>query len=203
MYPIVSDLYNRFHQSQVIHTYEKGIGEMEEMEREKMRNDAYEYNAYLLEKEYRFQISKSEHLWYESLLNVKGSSMATLVIDKIHVCLPIYHGDSEEVLQSALGHVEGSSLPVGGSNTHCVILGHRGLPSARLFTDLDQLEIGDSFEIHVLGEVLNYKIIQIQICEPDCFDQLIIQENQDLVTLITCTPYGINTHRLLITGTRT
>ena len=202
LYPIVSDFYNKNHQSQYIHTYDEEMNEKGLEKIEEMWKRAYEYNDYLLTKNYRFQIKNSEHLWYESLLNVNDGMMATLVIDKIHACLPIFHGDSEEVLQSALGHLEGSSLPVGSNSSHSLIMGHRGLPSSRLFTDLDQLEIGDLFEIHVLNEILIYKVDQIKVVEPECIEDLKIIENEDYVTLITCTPYGINTHRLLIRGSR-
>ena len=116
--------------------------------------------------------------------------------------LPIYHGTDEAVLQVAIGHIEGSSLPVGGAGTHCVISGHRGLPSAKLFTDLDQIQEGDTFLLHILDETLTYQVDQIHIVEPDDVTYLAIEEGQDLCTLVTCTPYGVNSHRLLVRGRR-
>jgi len=128
--------------------------------------------------------------------------MGYIEIEKIGVNLPIYHGVSEAVLQVGAGHIEGSSLPIGGIGTHCIISGHRGLPSAMLFTDLDKLEIGDVFLINILDETLTYEINQILTVEPDQVDSLEIDKDKDLCTLVTCTPYGVNSHRLLITGTR-
>ena len=128
--------------------------------------------------------------------------MGYIEIPSIDVMLPIYHGTSEEVLQVAIGHIEGSSLPIGGASTHCVISGHRGLPSSRLFTDIDQLSEGDTFTLMVLDEVLTYEVDQIRIVEPDDVSLLAIEEGQDLCTLVTCTPYGVNSHRLLVRGHR-
>ena len=128
--------------------------------------------------------------------------MGYVEIPDIDVTLPIYHGTSEEVLQTAIGHIEGSSLPVGGESTHCVISGHRGLPSARLFTDLDQLTEGDTFTLHVLDETLTYEVDQISVVEPDDISLLEIEAGEDLCTLVTCTPYGVNSHRLLVRGHR-
>ena len=128
--------------------------------------------------------------------------MGYIEIPSIDVMLPIYHGTSEEVLQTAIGHIEGSSLPIGGPSTHCVISGHRGLPSARLFTDIDQLSEGDTFTLLVLDETLTYEVDQIRIVEPDDTSLLTIEEGQDLCTLVTCTPYGVNSHRLLVRGHR-
>ena len=175
---------------------------MNQKEKEGMIEDASEYNDYLLSKLNRYSVTKEEKLWYESLLNVNGSIMATIEIEKIKVNIPIYHGDSEEVLQKGVGHVSASSLPIGQSTSHCVVMGHRGLPTARLFTDLDQLEIGDIFSIHIFDEELIYEIDQIKIVLPDNMDDFKFEKDKDYVTLVTCTPYGVNTHRLLIRGIR-
>jgi sortase A len=140
---------------------------------------------------------------YNSLLDVSGTGiMAYIEIPRINVVLPVYHGTNEDVLQTAVGHLEGTSLPVGGAGTHCVLSGHRGLPSARLFTDLDKLTSGDTFVLNVLDEVLTYEVDQIRIVLPSDLSELVIEDGKDYCTLVTCTPYGINTHRLLVRGKR-
>ena len=148
-------------------------------------------------------ISHKTIIGYENLLNINNDGMiGYITIDKIKVELPIYHGTSEEVLSKSVGHLEGSSLPVGGIGTHSVLSAHRGLPSSKLFTDLDKLEIGDIFTINILNQMLTYEIDKITIVKPNEIEGLKIEEGKDYITLLTCTPYGINTHRLLVRGTR-
>jgi len=164
--------------------------------------DARAYNAGLPAREHRYQPTGEETARYQTLLNIASNGVMGYVgIPAIHVSLPIYHGVNEAVLQVAIGHIEGSSLPVGGESTHCVISGNRGLPSARLFTDLDKLTVGDEFYLRVLDEKLAYEVDQIRIVEPHELELLEIEPGQDLCTLVTCTPYGANTHRLLVRGT--
>ena len=196
LYPWLSNFYNSKHQSQVMDTYYEEVNSIEDNH---YLSDALEYNEYLFNKNNRFHISNDEHLWYESLLNINGI-IGTILIPKIDVSYPIYHGVSEEVLQVAIGHLEGSSLPIIGNSTHSVLMGHRALPSARLFTDLDQLEIGDEIHIHVLNNKYIYKVDNINIVEPNDYTLLNIEENKNYLSLITCTPYGKNTHRLIIRG---
>lgn len=153
--------------------------------------------------ESRFNLTDEERAKYEKTLDVTGTGiMGYVEIPKISVSLPIYHGTDATVLQIAIGHIPGSSLPVGGQGTHCVISGHRGLPSARLFTDIDQLREGDLFMLNVLGKTLTYQVDQIRVVLPDELDDLAIDDGQDYCTLVTCTPYGVNTHRLLVRGHR-
>lgn len=148
-------------------------------------------------------MTEEERAEYESLLNVSGNGIIGYIeIPMIQCSLPIYHGTEESVLQIAVGHIEGSSLPTGGAGTHCVLSGHRGLPSAKLFTDLDQLAEGDTFILRILDETLTYEVDQIRTVEPYELDDLGIEEGKDYCTLVTCTPYGINTHRLLVRGRR-
>lgn len=203
LYPAVSNYWNSFHQSQAIAGYAETVAEMDDVSYEQYWDDAQAYNAALAENTHRYQPTLEENALYESLLNISGSGiMGYIEIPSIGVSLPIYHGVSDTVLQVAVGHIEGSSLPVGGAGTHCVLSGHRGLPSARLFTDLDELEEGDVFMLRVLDEVLTYEVDQIRIVEPQEVDALEIVEGEDLCTLVTCTPYGINSHRLLVRGHR-
>jgi len=199
LYPSLSNLYNLKHQSQVIDTYEE---EILDLDIDEHILAAMEYNTYLFNKNNRFHINKDEAIWYSSLLNVNDGMMGSILIPKIKVSSAIYHGTSEDVLQVAIGHLEGSSLPVGGINTHAVLLGHRGLPSARLFTDIDQLEIGDIFIINVFNQTLKYQVDLISIVPPNDYNPIQIEENKDYVSLITCTPYGVNTHRLIVRGIR-
>ncbi len=183
--------------------YTEAVAEADDTSLKEWLMDAQLYNAALPPDQSRFKLSEEEKAVYESLLNVSGKGiMGYVEIPGINVSLPIYHGSDKEVLQAAVGHIEGSSLPVGGDGTHCVISGHRGLPSSKLFTDLDQLTKGDIFILRVLGEALVYEVDQIRIVEPDDTSLLGIEEGQDLCTLMTCTPYGINSHRLLVRGHR-
>ena len=203
LYPFVSNYWNSLHQSQAIAAYMDDVRKLDDSTYEAMWEEAQRYNASLLEDENRFFPNDEEKQYYEQLLNVSGNGiMGYIEIPSIDVMLPIYHGTSEEVLQVAIGHIEGSSLPIGGESTHSVISGHRGLPSSRLFTDIDQLSEGDTFTLMVLDEVLTYEVDQIRIVEPDDISLLAIEEGQDLCTLVTCTPYGVNSHRLLVRGHR-
>ncbi|MGN0332735.1 MAG: class C sortase [Lachnospiraceae bacterium] len=204
LYPSISDYWNSFHQSRAIATYMEAVEDMTEEEYEQMRKTAEEYNAKLLNKADRWRLSEEEEKEYKNILNVGGTGiMGYIEIPKIRTQLPIYHGIDESILQIAVGHLEGSSLPVGGESTHCVISGHRGLPSAKLFTDLDQLVEGDIFYLQILDETLAYEVDRILIVEPDDISALEIEEGRDYCTLVTCTPYGVNTHRLLVRGHRT
>jgi len=203
LYPTVSNYWNSRHQSQAIVAYTQQVDEMDQESYDQYWEDARHYNERLPFKEDRYFISRDERLEYESLLNVSGTGiMGYIEIPAIQCSLPIYHGTSEDDLQVAVGHIEGTSLPVGGPGTHCVLSGHRALPSAKLFTDLDQLSEGEIFTLSVLDEELTYEVDQILIVEPNNLDALEIDPEQDYCTLVTCTPYGINTHRLLVRGHR-
>lgn len=203
-YPTVSNLWNQAHQSRAIATYSKQVEKLDDSENKKMLKAARKYNKSLLKKSDHWKLSKKDKKKYESLLDVSGTGiMGYIEVSKIDCSLPIYHGTDEGALQIAIGHLEGSSLPVGGKSTHCVLSGHRGLPSARLFTDLDQMEEGDIFILNILGRKLAYEVDQIRVVLPEEMSDLEIEEGKDLCTLVTCTPYGINTHRLLVRGHRT
>ena len=203
LYPSVSDYWNSFHQSRAIATYAEQVANIDNDIYAQLWEKARAYNQTLVGKQNRFQITEEEQETYESLLNVGGNGIIGYIeIAKIGCSLPIYHGTDEGVLQIAVGHIEGTSLPTGGESTHCVISGHRGLPSAKLFTDLDKLIAGDTFVLRVLDETLTYEVDQILIVEPYELDALEIEEGRDYCTLVTCTPYGINTHRLLVRGHR-
>lgn len=204
LYPTVSNLWNRAHQSRAIATYTKQVEKLDDSQNKEMLKTARKYNKSLLKKSNHWKLSKKDKKKYESLLDVSGTGiMGYIEVPKIDCSLPIYHGTDEGALQIAIGHLEGSSLPVGGKSTHCVLSGHRGLPSARLFTDLDQMEEGDVFVLNVLGRKLAYEVDQIKVVLPDEMSDLEIVQGKDLCTLVTCTPYGINTHRLLVRGHRT
>ena len=204
LYPTVSNLWNRAHQSRAIATYTKQVEKLDDSQNKEMLKAARKYNKSLLKKSDHWKLSKKDKKKYESLLDVSGPGiMGYIEVPKIDCSLPIYHGTDEGALQIAIGHLEGSSLPVGGKSTHCVLSGHRGLPSARLFTDLDQMEEGDVFVLNVLGRKLAYEVDQIKVVLPDEMSDLEIVQGKDLCTLVTCTPYGINTHRLLVRGHRT
>lgn len=203
-YPTVSNLWNQAHQSRAIATYSKQVEKLDDSENKKMLKAARKYNKSLLKKSDHWKLLKKDKKKYESLLDVSGTGiMGYIEVPKIDCSLPIYHGTDEGALQIAIGHLEGSSLPVGGKSTHCVLSGHRGLPSARLFTDLDQMEEGDIFILNILGRKLAYEVDQIRVVLPEEMSDLEIEEGKDLCTLVTCTPYGINTHRLLVRGHRT
>lgn len=203
LYPTVSDWWNSFHQSQAIATYEQAVDGNTAQQNKKLWNTAVAYNKKLPHDNGRFTLSKAEQREYDRILDVTGTGiMGYVEVPKINTRLPIYHGTDDAVLETAVGHIPGSSLPVGGKGTHCAISGHRGLPSARLFTDLDQLGEGDVFTLNVLGRTLTYQVDKIRVVLPDQLDDLAIDDGKDYCTLITCTPYGVNTHRLLVRGHR-
>lgn len=203
LYPSFSDYWNSFHQSRAIASYAENVANLDEDKYESLWNDAREYNKRLLDRDNPFVASEEEMAEYNSLLDITGLGiMGYIEIPSINVSLPIYHGTEETVLQIAVGHLDWTSLPVGGKSTHCVMSGHRGLPSARLFTDLDKLVEGDVFTMRVLDEVLTYEVDQILIVEPYETDELRIVPGQDYCSLVTCTPYGINSHRMLVRGHR-
>ena len=203
LYPTVSNLWNQAHQSRAIATYTEQVEKLDDSSNKEMLKAARKYNKELLKKADHWKLSKKDKKKYESLLDVSGTGiMGYIEIPKIDCSLPVYHGTDEGALQIAIGHLEGSSLPVGGKSSHCVLSGHRGLPSARLFTDLDQMGEGDTFILNILGHKLAYEVDQIKVVLPEEMSDLEIQEGKDLCTLVTCTPYGINTHRLLVRGHR-
>ena len=203
LYPTVSDRWNAMHQSRAIASYSEAVSGMENARYDELLAQAQAYNAALTNREGRFMMTDEERAVYESVLDVSGTGiMGYVEIPRIDCSLPIYHGTSEGVLQIAVGHIEGSSLPTGGAGTHCVLSGHRGLPSARIFTSLDKMATGDTFMLHVLGETLTYEVDQILTVLPEDVSALEIDPQADLCTLVTCTPYGINSHRLLVRGHR-
>ena len=203
LYPSVSDYWNSLHQSRAIATYAEEVSNLDTDRYEQLWAEAVDYNSTLRDRENAFLLSETQKTAYDSLLNVGGNGvMGYIEIPTIGVSLPVYHGTDEGVLQIAVGHIEWTSLPVGGESSHCVISGHRGLPSAKLFTNLDKLVVGDTFLFRVLDETLTYEVDQILIVEPQEVSALTIREGEDLCTLVTCTPYGINTHRLLVRGHR-
>lgn len=203
LYPSVSDYWNSFHQSQAISQYSEKVKNLDKETRKKMWEDAQRYNQRMKGQNKDYTLSEEEKAEYESMLNVDSNGiMGYIEIPKINCSLSIYHGTNASVLQTAIGHLEWTSLPVGGESTHCVLSGHRGLPSAKLFTNLDKLNEGDIFMLRVMDEVLTYEVDQILIVEPQQVEALRIVEGQDYCTLVTCTPYGINTHRLLVRGHR-
>lgn len=202
LYPTVSEHINAMHQSKAIQAYNEITSSMSSEEHDKMIEAAKEYNRKLLTEEN--PILEPEKIpGYNDILDITGTGiMGYLTIEKIKVELPVYHSVNDNVLQVAAGHLPGTSLPVGGEGTHSVMSGHRGLPSARLFTDLDKLEPGDIFYITVMSDVLTYQVDQVKIVKPYEIDDLSIEPGKDYCTLFTCTPYGINSHRLLVRGER-
>lgn len=211
LYPLVANTWNNYRQDQLVSTYETVVRELEAADKidySKEWEQAHSYNdaLYPMILPDSFAIAESregEDSFYMSCLNLAGDGMmGQIEIPKIDVKIPIYHTTEVEVLEKAAGHLEGSSLPVGGADTHTVISAHRGLPSATLFTDLDKLELGDHFLIYVLDEILCYEVDQILTVEPDETEALSVVDGQDMATLLTCTPYGVNTHRLLVRGVR-
>lgn len=203
LYPIVSDYWNSFHQSRAIASYSEAVTKIDDSLYDQMLEEAAVYNTTLVGNGIYYNMTELDLERYESELDITGTGiMGYVEIPTISCTLPIYHGSDEAVLQIAVGHLEGTSLPVGGENTHCVLSGHRGLPSAKLFSDIDQLVVGDRFMLRVLDEVLTYEVDLISIVLPDEFEKLEIENGKDLCTLVTCTPYGVNTHRLLVRGHR-
>lgn len=211
LYPFVANQWNNYRQSRLISSYDSTVSQMEsegsidyeaEWERANAYNEAL-LPSILPDSFAVAEASDEPDEEYMACLNIAGDEMmGTVEIPKINIELPIYHTTSEEVLERAAGHLEGSSLPVGGESTHAVISAHRGLPSASLFTDLDQLEEGDHFLLHVLDDTLAYEVDKISVVEPEETQELAVEEGEDLVTLLTCTPYGVNSHRLLVRGHR-
>ncbi len=202
LYPSLSNYVNSKHASRIISDYNEAVVNAKEEEKAKILAEAEEYNRKIFSRPGVF-VDDGSDSEYDTVLDISGTGiMGYIDIDKIGVEIPIYHGVSKDVLQIGAGHLKGSSLPVGGSDTHAVLSGHRGLPSAKLFTDLDKLEVGDEFTITVLDRVLVYRIDQIKIVSPEETEDLLPEAGKDYCTLITCTPYGINTHRLLVRGSR-
>ena len=204
VYPTFSDWWNSFHQSRAIATYAENVAQIDNSHYADILADAHAYNSRLAQLPARNWNQEPEELAeYARTMDVTGTGiMCYIEIPKIKCSLPIYHGVEDTVLQIAVGHIPGSSLPIGGESTHAVLSGHRGLPSARLFTDLDKLVVGDVFLIHVLDETLTYEVDNILIVEPYDLSALELSPGEDLVTLVTCTPYGVNSHRLLVRGHR-
>lgn len=203
LYPYVSNYWNSLHQTRAIAAYAEAVAKLDKDQYTEILSAAQAYNASLLGRDNTQPLDGDRKEEYERILDVSGLGiMGYIEIPCIDCSLPIYHGADESVLQVAVGHMEWSSLPVGGESTHCVLSGHRGLPSAKLFTNLDKLQPGDTFILRVLDETLTYEVDQILIVEPQETGSLRIEEGKDYCTLVTCTPYGINTHRLLVRGHR-
>ncbi len=210
LYPFVANQWNNYRQKQLISGYEQVVSEKEAAEGidyDAERKKAEDYNEALLPcvlpDSFALAESSGVDPVYMNTLNIAGDEMmGSVEIPKINIKIPIYHTTEEDVLNKGAGHLEGSSLPVGGANTHAVISAHRGLPSASLFTDLDQMKVGDHFLIHVLNETLCYEVDKISVVKPEDTSALAVEDGQDLVTLLTCTPYGVNTERLLVRGHR-
>ncbi len=203
LYPTFSDYWNSYHATRVVQNYTHDISNMNDELYDSLLEEARAYNQTLAQKDNVFYITEEDLEAYMQTLNfAEKGVMGYIEIPRIDVSLPIRHTVDENVLQTAIGHVEWSSMPVGGESTHAVLSGHRGLPSAKLFTDLDKMEVGDHFLLYVLDETLTYEVDQILIVEPQEVQDLTIVEGEDLCTLLTCTPYGINTHRLLVRGRR-
>lgn len=216
-YPAIANYWNSFHQTRAISTYLENVSSMEPEEYDKLLVNARAYNRKLSKDGLKWELSDEEKAAYEAELNVMGTGiMGYIQIDKIHVMLPVYHGMTESVLQTSIGHIEGTSLPVGCESFnrrtgelddpeecgHIVVSGHRGLPSAKLFSDLDKLVEGDTFTLNILNETFTYQVDQIRIVLPEDLSQITLERGKDYCTLVTCTPYGINTHRLLVRGHR-
>lgn len=204
VYPFIANYVNDKYQSEVHSTYDKKVEVMDTTELDKVRQDAIDYNEFLQAVTVSVKdMPDYDKFTYDELLNITGTGiMGYVEVPKIDVNLPIYHGTEEYILQQGIGHLYGSSLPVGGESTHAVLTGHSGVASKRLFSDLDKVEEGDVFYIHVLNETLAYQVREINIVLPYEVDLLTIQHGEDKCTLITCTPYSVNTHRLLVTGYR-
>lgn len=207
-YPTISNLWNEYRNAQLVSRYNESVGTLSEDRYKELWQEAQEYNDHHTVNSIVDAFNENDEYIlshpYDEVLDPNGDGlMGSIEIPKLNLTLAIYHGLSTEVLEKGIGHVEGTSLPIGGESTHAVLAGHRGLPSAKLFTDLDQMELGDIFLIHVLDRTLAYKVDQIKTVLPSESDELSIIEGEDHVTLVTCTPYGVNTHRLLVRGIRT
>ena len=203
LYPSVSDYWNSFHQTRAIARYAEMVADIDNEIYDAVWQSAAAYNERLAEIGVQWELTEEQREAYIRELDVTGTGiMGYIEIQKINCFLPIYHSTEDAVLQIAIGHLEGSSLPVGGESSHCILSGHRGLPSARLFTDIDQLAEGDTFVLRTLDEMLTYQVDQIRIVLPYELDDLKIEPGRDYCTLVTCTPYGVNSHRLLVRGHR-
>ena len=204
VYPSFSDYWNSFHQSRAIASYAQDVADMSQERYDEIIASAEAYNKRLSKTGINWVLSDEEKEEYNRQLAIGDSGiMGYIYVPKIDITLPIYHGTNEAVLQVAIGHLEGTSLPVGGEGSHCVMSGHRGLPSAKLFSDLDKMAEGDTFSLTIMNRTLTYEVDQIRVVEPMDLSDLGIEKGKDLCTLVTCTPYGINTHRLLVRGHRT
>ena len=202
-YPSVANYWNQFHQTRAIMAYTETVSDLSQNDYNRILKAAKEYNEKLGETGIVWKMTKAQKAEYNKQLAVdKSGIMGYVSIPKFHIKLPVYHGTNEDILQMAIGHLEQTSLPVGGESSHCEVSGHRGLPSARLFTDLDKMKEGDTWTMNVLNETLTYECDQIRIVTPDDLSNLQIAKGKDYCTLITCTPYGVNTHRLLVRGHR-
>jgi len=203
LYPTFSDYWNSLHQSRAISSYVHNVADLDKERYDQMWADAENYNKQILERVNPYFISDAERQAYSECLNISSDGMMGYIeIPTINCLLPIYHGINDTVLQRAIGHIDYTSLPIGGESTHSALSGHRGLPSAKLFSTLDKLDEGDLFLIRIMDETLTYEVDQILIVEPTETSSLEIVEGEDYCTLITCTPYGVNTHRLLVRGHR-
>ena len=203
LYPSVSNYINSRNQSRAISNYEEMVNNISEEDYSKMWSEARAYNEELAKKPLNFELSDEEREEYNSILNVSGTGIIGYIeIENIGVNLPIYHGTAESVLQVGIGHLEGTSFPTGTKSTHAVLSGHRGLPSSKLFSDLDQMIVGDTFLLHILDQTFAYQIDKINIVLPEETNDLAIVDNEEYVTLVTCTPYGVNTHRMLVRAKR-
>lgn len=203
LYPSVSNYVNSIHQSRAINSYDESISTMSQEDYTKFWQAAYEYNKELATKPMNFTLSDEELTEYNKILDPTGTGIIGYIeIENIGVNLPIYHGTEESVLQVGIGHLEGTSFPTGTSSTHVVLSGHRGLPSSRLFTDLDQMIVGDTFLLHIMDQTFAYQVDKISIVLPEEVTGLAIVDGEEYVTLVTCTPYGVNTHRLLVRAKR-
>lgn len=207
-YPVFGTLYNQIRGEKVLESYDQAVQTMDEGKRKKYWKEAQKYNQMLAKENLQLvdafsQEERKPDSTYNHILNMEESGvMGALEIPKISLYLPIFHGTSQETLEKGIGHMEGSSIPIGGKDTHAVLTGHRGLPSAELFSNLDQLQRNDEFYIHILGKTLAYKVFNVETVLPEETGHLAIVKDQDRVTLVTCTPYGINTHRLLVHAKR-
>lgn len=202
IFPVISNIIERQRQADAVATYRQTMEKEDEKEIEEKWRQANEYNEMLFQAKGGI-VEETEEKKYEELLNIHGTDiMGSLEIPKIQVELPIYHGTEDEVLSNGIGHLEGTSLPIGGENTHSVLTGHRGLPSSKLLVRLDEMKIGDLFFIHTYKEVMAYKVEEIMVVKPEDTAWMEIKGEKDLVSLVTCTPFGINSHRLIVTGHR-
>ena len=203
IYPSFANWWNSFHQTKVIMNYADTVAELDQEDYDRILNAAKKYNKKLAKTGILWTMNKDQKAEYKRQLRVeKTGVMGYISIPKIHIKLPIYHGVAEKVLQTSIGHIEGSSLPIGGKSSHCIVSGHRGLPSAKLFSDIDRLKEGDVWTMTILNETVTYEVDKIWIVEPNDLSKLSIEKGKDYCTLVTCTPYGVNTHRLLVRGHR-